>query len=133
MTTEVQIQLIDSGRETQSSQESYAWLMEHFHPNGLVCPRCGSELKQARLFRKRQVTGVDDYRCRKCTKTFNVYSGTVFEGRRLTPEQATLILQGIVRGERAQHLAREVGVCRQTIQAIRHQMETKVRATQSGD
>ena len=64
-----------------------------------------------------------DYRCRQCDKTYNVYSGTVFEGRRLTVEQVVLLVRGVVKGEQAQILANEIGICRQTVQAIRQQMQ----------
>jgi len=92
-----------------SKQSSYEWLLGHFHPQGLVCPRCGAGLEQARLFRIRTVTEVEDYRCGHCDKTYNVFSGTVFEGRRLKPEQAVLLVRGTVKGEQAQILANEVG------------------------
>ena len=65
---------------------------------------------------------VPDYRCRTCNRTYNVYSQTVFEGRQLTPEQVVMVVRGIVKGEQAQILANEVGICRQTIQAIRKLM-----------
>ena len=45
-----------------------------------------------------------------CDKTDNVYSGTVFEGRRLSAEQVGLLLRGVIEGAQAQILANEVGV-----------------------
>ncbi|MEP7286179.1 MAG: hypothetical protein ABI947_10475 [Chloroflexota bacterium] len=57
------------------------------------------------MFRTRTVTEVVDYRCRACDNTYNVFSGTEFEGRRLKPEQAVLLIRGIVKGEQAQILA----------------------------
>ncbi len=113
-----------------ASENSYAWVLEYFHPNGLSCPRCDAGIAQARRFRKRQASGVQDYRCRKCDRTYNVYSGTVFEGRRLKPSQVVLLVRGIVKGEQAQILANEVGVCRQTVQAIRAQMQANAQAIQ---
>jgi hypothetical protein len=47
----------------------------------------------------------------------------VFEGRHFTPEQAVMLVRGIVKGEQAQILANEVGVCRHTVQAIRKLMQ----------
>ncbi|MEP7288839.1 MAG: hypothetical protein ABI947_24060 [Chloroflexota bacterium] len=116
--------------ELLSSQNSYEWLLKHFHPKGLVCPRCGAGRGQARLFRVRTVTEVEDYRCRACDKTYNVFSGTVFEGRRLKPEQAVLLVRGIVKGEQAQILANEVGVCRQTVQALRAKIQVNAHILQ---
>jgi hypothetical protein len=59
-----------------------------------------------------------------------VYIGTVFEGRRLKPEQVVLVVRGVVKGEQAQILANEVGVCGQTVQAIRAQMQANAQRIQ---
>src|SRR5258706_8537155 len=96
----------------------------------MVCRHCGAGLLEARAFRVTRSSQVPDYRCRRCDKTYNVYSGTVFEGRRLRPEQVVLLVRGIVKGEQAQILANEVGVCRQTVQAIRHHLQTNARRLQ---
>jgi transposase-like protein len=109
--------------ELMSSQSSYEWLVAYFHPQGLTCPHCGARLDEARHFRVTKSSQVPDYRCRGCNKTYNVYSGTVFEGRRLKPEQVVLLVRGVVKGEQAQILANEVGICRQTVQIIRAQMQ----------
>jgi transposase-like protein len=116
--------------ELLSSQSSYDWLLEHFHPDGLKCPGCGAGLAQARRFRKGRVSGVQDYRCRVCNKTYNAYSGTVFERGRLRPEQAVLLVRGIIKGEQAQVLANEIGVCRQTVQALRMKLQANAQALQ---
>lgn len=103
-------------------QSSYEWLLAHFHPEGLQCPHCEAAWSEAREFRWTKKSQVPDYRCGRCGKTYNVYSQTVFEGRHFTPEQAVLLVRGIVKGEQAQILANEVGVCRHTVQAIRKLM-----------
>ena len=105
--------------DLMSIEDCYEWLMRHFHPEGLECPHCGASLSQARTFRITKKSKVPDYRCRQCDKTYNVYSKTVFEGRYFAPEQAVLLVRGVVKGERAQVLANEIGVCRQTVQAVR--------------
>mgnify|MGYP003579602076 CR=1 FL=1 len=116
--------------DLMSSQNSYEWLVAYFHPQGLGCPRCGATLAEARAFRVIKSSGLTDYRCEVCDKTYNVYSGTVFEGRRLSPEQVVLLVRGIVKGEQAQILANEIGVCRQTVQVIRHQLQAKASLLQ---
>ena len=103
-------------------RSSYEWVLAYFHPEGLKCRHCGEAWSKAREFRWTKKSQVPDYRCRNCNKTYNVYSQTVFEGRQLTPEQVVMIVRGIVKGEQAQILANEVGVCRQTIQEIRKLM-----------
>src|SRR5258708_11209508 len=116
--------------ELMSSQSSYEWLVDYFHPCGLSCPHCGASFEQARAFRVTKSSQVPDYRCRACDKTYNVYSQTVFEGRHLKPEPVVLLVRGVVKGEQAQILAREVGVCRQTVQIIRQQMQANAKGLQ---
>src|SRR5260221_13240160 len=116
--------------ELMSSQSSYEWVVDYFHPGGIVCPHCGTVLKNARQFRVTKRSQVPDYRCRGCDKTYNVYSGTVFAGRRLTPEKVILLVRGWVKGEQAQILANEIGVCRQTVQTIRQQLQANASAMQ---
>jgi transposase-like protein len=111
-------------------QSSYEWLLAHFHPEGLACPHCGAAWSEAREFRWTKKSQVPDYRCGQCDKTYNVYSQTVFEGRHFTPEQAVMVVRGIVKGEQAQILANEVGVCRHTIQAIRKLMQHNAEQNQ---
>lgn len=113
-----------------SSQSSYEWLVAYFHPTGMRCPHCGAELANARQFRVTKSSQMPDYRCRTYDKTYNVYSGTVFEGRRLTAEQAVLLVCGVVKGEQAQILAQEIGICRQTVQAIRSQLQANAQFMQ---
>ena len=79
-----------------SSQSSYGWLLEYLHPKGLVCPDCGMVLANARQFRVTKRSQVPDYRCRNCDKSYNIYSRTAFEGRRLRPEQVVLLVRGVV-------------------------------------
>ena len=116
--------------DLMSNQSSYEWLVAYFHPSGLNCPHCGAVLKNAREFRVTKSSQVPDYRCRNCDKTYNVYSRTVFAGRRLTAEQVVLLVRGVVKGEQAQILANEIGVCRQTVQAIRQQMQGNAQIMQ---
>lgn len=116
--------------ELMSSQSSYKWLVDYFHPRGIGCPHCGAVLENARQFRVTKSSQVPDYRCWECDKTYNVYSGTVFAGRRLQPEQVILLVRGVVKGEQAQILANEIGICRQTVQSIRQQLQANAQLMQ---
>jgi transposase-like protein len=51
-----------------------AWLEQHRHPTGLVCPRCQST--DRRLFRQHDY--FPTYRCRVCQRTYTILTGTVF-------------------------------------------------------
>ena len=54
----------------------------------------------------------------------------MFAGRRLKPEQVILLVRGVVKGEQAQILANEIGVCRQTVQTIRQQLQANAQRLQ---
>ena len=116
--------------DLMSSQSGYEWLLDYFHAQGLSCPPCGATFEEARAFRVTKSSQVPDYRCQVCDKTYNVYSQTVFEGRHLTPEQVVLLVRCVVKGEQAQILANEVGVCRQTVQIIRQRLQANALALQ---
>jgi hypothetical protein len=46
------------------------------------------------------------------------------------PEQVVLLVRGVVKGKQALLLANEVGVCRQTVQTIRQQMQANAQLMQ---
>lgn len=99
-----------------------AWVQKHFHPHGLKCPHCQASVDNGREFRQTQTSGLTVYRCRQCGGTYNLYSGTVFEGRRLRPAQVVLLLRGLCKGEPATVLARELGLNRQTVHELRRRL-----------
>ncbi len=98
---------------------STQWLLKHFHPDGLKCPRCGSREEEARIFRRTRRSGLVVYRCRRCEQTYSLYSGTVFEHRQLTAMQVVLLVRGVCKGEPTATLARELGLTRGTVHDIR--------------
>ena len=109
---------------------SVAWLLKYFHPNGLRCVQCQASLEQAREFRQTQASRLTVYRCRVCAKTYNVYSGTVFEGRQLHPAQVVLLLRGVSKGEPTLSLARELGLSRQTVHELRQRLQAQAERLQ---
>ena len=71
------------------------WLERHLHPDGIVCPQCGSANR--RRFRTQGF--YDAYRCRACDGYYTLRSGTAFEGSRQRPATLVLLLRGISKGE----------------------------------
>ena len=67
--------------ELMDRDECVKWIHEYCHPEGLKCPHCQAGITQARWFRKTKRSGLDVYRCQVCAGIYNLYSGTVFEGR----------------------------------------------------
>lgn len=82
-----------------SPAESEDWVLRHFHPHGLKCPRCAEPVETAYPFRQTRKSRLTVYRCRVCWTTYNLYSGTVFQQRHLTPTQVVLLLRGILKIE----------------------------------
>lgn len=109
---------------------SSQWLLKHFHPDGLKCARCGASLNQAREFRQTKTSQLTVYRCSVCQGIYNLYSRTVFEGRSFRPAQAVLLLRGVSKGDPSAEIAREIGVSRQTVHEVRHEIQTNAERHQ---
>jgi transposase-like protein len=106
------------------------WLLKHFHPNGLKCPHCKAKLAQAREFRQTPTSQLTVYRCNECNGIYNLYSRTVFEGRYFRPAQAVLLLRGVSKGDPSAEIAREIGVSRQTVHAVRREIQANAQRGQ---
>lgn len=104
---------------------SILWLLKHFHPTGLHCPHCHADQTEARIFRQTKKSHLTVYRCRHCQGIYNIYSGTVLEGRYLRPSQAVALLRGLLGGTAMTKLAHHVGVSRQTVYEVRHALQAE--------
>ena len=114
-----------------SEKASTEWIMEYFHPHGLGCPHCEAAWAEAREFRSTRRSALTVYRCRCCRGIYNLYSGTIFEGRQLRPAQVVLLVRGVLKGESAATLARELGMSRTTITQLRHLIQANAAQLQS--
>jgi len=101
------------------------WIIDHFHPHGFGCPRCGAGLEQARKFRMTRRSQLIVYRCRHCDQAYNLYTNTLFEHHHLTPPQVVLLLRGVLKGEPTTTLAAELQLNYQTVLNLRHQLQTQ--------
>jgi transposase-like protein len=104
--------------------ECLAWLEHHLHPQGFVCPHCGSSAR--RLFRRQHIPA---YRCRDCDGYYTVVTGTVFEKTRQRPATLVLILRGVAKGESTARLSRELNLDRKRLGAIRQQLQNNLYET----
>jgi transposase-like protein len=107
-------------------EQSEQWLLEHFHPEGLACPKCGS-IKR-RIFRQTQTSRLTVYRCLQCEGIYNLYSGTLFEKKHLRPSQVVLLLRGVAKGESS--LSEELGMSRTTVHYLRKQLQENAQRLQ---
>lgn len=107
--------------ELLDEQESMVWLERHFHPKGLQCPRCGAAKQEARKFREHK-SGIVDYRCYHCHRTYNLYTGTMFAGSNLAPRRVVLLVRGVCKGDPATELAEERARSRQCVHRWRQRL-----------
>lgn len=105
--------------DLMSDKASTDWIMTHFHPDGLRCPHCDAAWAEASEFRTTRKSELIVYRCRRCRGIYNLYSGTIFEARQLRPAQVVLLVRGVLKGDSAATLARELGVSRTTTTELR--------------
>ena len=53
-------------------EQATAWLLKHFHPEGLHCPHCGADVAAARIFGTTKKSHLCIYRCLSCDRTYNL-------------------------------------------------------------
>jgi transposase-like protein len=109
-------------------EQSEKWLLEHFHPEGLRCPKCGSTRR--RFFRQTQTSSLTVYRCLQCEGVYNLYSATLFEKKHLRPSQVVLLLRGVSQGASSMRLAEELGVSRSTVHEMRKELQENAQRLQ---
>ena len=114
-------------------ERAQAWVLKHFHPQGLCCPGCQASVEEARHFRKTQTSGLQVYRCKGCQSVYNLYSGTVFAGTQFRPSQVVLLLRGINQGVSSSQLARELDITRQTVLSLRRKLQASAEKMQPQD
>jgi transposase-like protein len=103
----------------------YARLVEALHPDGLSCPRCGSD----RLgVHRRHRDPVLDYRCKACGRVFNAFTGTALQKTGRSPAELVLILRGFAQGATTARMARELGRDRMKLLGLRHKLQAHATA-----
>lgn len=99
----------------------YAKLLGWLHPDGLACPRCGA--RDRLHVHRRHRAPVLDYRCGRCGRVFNAFTGTALRGTRRRPAELLLIARGIAQGVPTARLARELECDRSQLLELRHRLQ----------
>ena len=102
-----------------------AWVEKRLHPNGLLCPRCGSGKRRV----IRPFAAFPAYRCLECDRYYTMLSGTLFAKTHQSPRKLVLILRGFAKGEPTARLARELGLSRPWLHALRQRAQKNVLST----
>ena len=116
-----------------SPEQSEQWLMKHFHPEGLKCPGCQATIERANVFRVTRKSDLKVYRCKDCQSIYNLYTGTVFQQRHIRPQQAVLLIRGVLKGEPSDVLARELKLNYVTVLQLRRKLQDNAQLLQSED
>ena len=116
--------------ELLDQRDCESWLLEYFHPEGLKCPKCQTDVTDAHLFRRTHKSNLEVYRCNVCQTVYNLYTNTVFQQRHLTPQQVVLLLRGVLKGETSATLADELEVSYQTVLDLRRDLHTNAALLQ---
>jgi len=114
-----------------SKEQSEQWILEHFHPEGLKCPLCDASVEEARSFRTTDRSQLTVYGCRHCDQPYNLYTGTVFQQRHLTPQQVVMLVRGVCKGEPSKTLAAELGLNYGTVLGLRRAIQTNAEYLQA--
>ena len=103
----------------------YGQLLAWLHPGGLNCPACRCpDAWVHRAFRD----PVTDFRCKRCNRVYNAFTGTTFQGTHRRPSELILILRSIATGVPTARLARELKCSRPHLLALRHRLQANALA-----
>lgn len=116
-----------------SPEQSEQWLLEYFHPEGLKCPWCKSPVEHANVFRVTRKSQLKVYRCKDWQKLYKLYTGTVFQQRQLRPQQAVLLIRGVLKGEPSAVLAGELELNYVTVLQLCRKIQDNAKLLQSED
>ncbi len=117
-------------QELLDYEQSVEWIISHFHPEGLRCPGCQEPVKKAREFRQTKRSELTVYRCRSCESIYNLYTGTVFQGRHLPPPKVVLFMRGVCKGEPTTGLASELQMDYKMALELRHEIQANAERAQ---
>jgi len=110
-----------------SSEECREWIRAHFHPDGFGCPACDEPLANAHEFRETKESELTVYRCNACGQAYNLYTGTIFQQRHLTPQQVVLLIRGVLKGEPSTVLSDELEINYRTVLDLRRDIQENAR------
>ena len=117
-------------QELLGYEESVAWILTHFHGGELNCPHCEAGMSQGREFRYTKRSELTVYRCRTCDQLYNLYTGTVFQGRHLPPSKVVMFLRGVCKGEPTTVLAAELEMDYKMALQLRHELQANAQQAQ---
>lgn len=95
----------------------YHWLLVYLHDGALQSPHIATETYPIHDSRRSSVL---QYKGNESRKTFNIYTGTVFQGTHFKCSEVVLLIRGFLRGESTAQLARELDTTYDNLLSLRH-------------
>ena len=100
-------------------------LERFFHRGGLACPKCSTQ----DYYRHPSLRdGIDKQRCRACGAVYNFLTWTAFRKTHFANSTIVLILREFAKGDSTAGLARELGLDRSNLHALRHGLQANAAA-----
>jgi transposase-like protein len=90
-------------------------------------------VERANVFRVTRTSELKVYRCKDCQSLYNLYTGTIFQQRQIRPQQAVLLIRGVLKGEPADVLAVELELNYVTVLQLRRKIQDNAQRLQSED
>ena len=94
--------------ELPSLESCYDFLCEIIHPNGIHCPG-GHNIDNATVHRRKRYPLLD-FRCKKCGKIFNIFTGTDLQGTKFNLQQILICFDCVLGDLSAQQTARNLDI-----------------------
>ena len=98
---------------------SYEHLMSYIHADGLHCPGCGTSDYRVH---SRSRAPILQYKCRRCSRYFNLFTGTSFEATRWPCSKIVMVLRGFLQGQSTLHMSKEMGLGYRNLLYLRHEL-----------
>ena len=99
------------------------WLISRLHPAGPVCPVCGQALADPRAGRR--FAALRLVKCEACQARFTAFTGTIFSGAQIPPEDITLMLLLFKLGERDTGIAAVLDLNKSTVNRWRRLLKER--------
>uniref|UniRef100_I2PWM6 Uncharacterized protein n=1 Tax=Desulfovibrio sp. U5L TaxID=596152 RepID=I2PWM6_9BACT len=97
------------------------WLIAQLHPAGPTCPACGQTLADPRTGRR--FFALRLVKCEACRARFTAFTGTIFSGAQMPPEDITLMLLLFKMGKRDTEIGEVLDLNKSTVNRWRRTLK----------
>lgn len=115
-----------------TDEQCRTFLVSKRWPDGIICPKCGSDKEPYTITRKTKTKNVNKtlYKCRECRKQFTATTGTIFEDSHVPLSKwfaAIYLMCASKKGVSAHQIHRMLGVAYRTAWFMCHRVREAMR------